>query len=667
MTLSAITWAAELDTDRDGDFDFSLNPYINAASQITIDRGMNDQGIYQVSQVSLSLNNDSGIFTPENPAGALYGLLRPDTPAHITATHNATDYTLWTGYAQRWTAERFRIGEGRARLECWDLAAYLKNITGINVLLSTSRDTDAALTAIMTAAGLDSGDADFDDGQQDLPYHWARNQDALTALMEAARSEMGGLLWVNAAGQLRFEARNSRLGTSADDTWGDGTNVQPEDVQYELVDDDTITSASVQASIYATGLADTEVLRFSRGKDTRPTADSIAIAAGGRYGPVDVDYAGFVALAAITTPAAVTDYLGNTAANGSGTDKTSALTVTVTDLGAGARIQIDNTDAGTVYVTKFRLRGQPAGIPIENPNYVFTKSIPGVKALRGIEVKLPWVADTAKARDLAYALLRTYRMPYPRVTLSFPWDNDDTVAAMLGVEIGWLVAFADSDGLPYTSGVDDWWYVERIQHTIRPDGAGDVNRSTIMLLPSYLYRDLDHIAFDLFTRANGSGDLGTSTSDDTWADDSGFDLNTSAARPNSTSAAVPSIDLGVADMVVAASLSNLSGDTDEECGVCFRKQDTSNYWRFYVDDGSDEAVLEKVISGTPTVVAHPAWTPTDTAEVEVRAQGNRIRCYVDGTLVADATDSALNDKTKAGLFSRSTTAVFFDDWYGQGV
>jgi hypothetical protein len=539
MTLSQVTWQILADFNMDGSYEFDLTPYIDVQARVSIDRGTNAQGVYQVSKVTIGLNNATGIFTVDNPASSLYGLLRPDVPIVIRATHLSLSYTLWTGYAMRWQAGNFRIAQGRASVECQDLAAYLQGITGINVILSTSRDTDDALTAIMSAAGLSAADANFDDGLQALPYHWCRNQDALTALMEATRSECGGYLWVQAGGQLRFENRQSRLGTIIDGAWGDGTNVQCEDVSYELVDGDTITSASVQASIFATGLAGTEVLRFSRGKDTKPAADSIAIAGGGRYGPVEVDYPGFVGLAALTTPVATTDYLGNTSANGSGTDRTSSLTVTVTDLGAGARIQIDNAHASTVYLAKFRLRGQPAGIPVDNPNYVFTKSTPGVKALRGFNTKLAWVDDTAKARDLAYQLLRTYRLPYPRVTLSFPWDNDDTVAAMLGAELGWLVTFADNAQLPYSSGANDWWYIERIKHELRPDGAGGVNRSIVTLLPSYLYRNLDAIAFDLFTRDNVVGSLGTSTSDDAWLSASGFDITSNKARANVSTLQTP--------------------------------------------------------------------------------------------------------------------------------
>ena len=544
MTASPITWAVEADFDMGGSYETALGGYVNRASKVVIDCGMNDQGVYQVSKVNIGLNNQTGDFTPENSAGAFYGLLRPDVPVRITGTHLGIAYTLWTGYAMRWKAERFSIGEGRAGVECQDLAAYLKNITGIDVLLSTSRDTAGAITAIATAAGLVGGDLSLDDGAQDLPYHWVRNQDALTAMIEAAQSEMGGYLWVNAAGQVRFENRTSRLGTTPDDTWGDGTNIQPEEIQYELVDQDTITSSSVQATIYATGQADQELLRFDRNMFHRPDANSILIPAGGRYGPVDLDYVGFAAAAALTTPVEYTDYTGNLAIDGSSTDKTTSLSPVVVDLGAAARLYIDNTDLSNgVYVTAFRLRGQVADFARETPSYVFTKSVPLVKALRGFQTKVPFATDTSKVRDFAYGILRTYRLPYPRLTLDFPWDNDDTIAAMLAVELGQLIAFDDTDANPYGSCVNDWWYVEKRRHTIRPDGAGGVNRSQITLLPSYLYRNLEAIAYDLFTRDDVVGDLGTSTSEDTWASDSGFDISANKARPNAAALQTPYVSI----------------------------------------------------------------------------------------------------------------------------
>lgn len=112
-------------------------------------------------------------------------------------------------------------------------------------------------------------------------------------------------------------------------------------------------------------------------------------------------------------------------------------------------------------------------------------------------------------------------------------------------------------------------------------------------------------------------------------------------------------------MVVEVQLSNLSADTDEECGVIFRANDSDNCFAAYLDDGDDLVHLSKFVAG--------AWTPSDTAELRVIAQSSRIRVWVDFILRIDTTDSSFSSSTKAGLFSRSTTVVNFANFYAQGL
>lgn len=65
----------------------------------------------------------------------------------------------------------------------------------------------------------------------------------------------------------------------------------------------------------------------------------------------------------ITTPASTTDYVGNTAADGSGSDRTSSLALVVTNFVETAKIQITNNHGSdTVYVTLLKLRGKAARV-----------------------------------------------------------------------------------------------------------------------------------------------------------------------------------------------------------------------------------------------------------------------------------------------------------------
>lgn len=529
------------DFDRDGSYETDLTGYANDlhAGPVVIESGLQPDGTLSPSEFQLALDNTAGVFSPLYGAGSLHGKLGPHVPIRVTAVHNSLSYTAWAGYTWRWRNTYGGPGQ-LATVQCRDIAAYLFESDPVNLTVATTRDTDAALTAIATYLGLAAGDLDFDDGVQDLPIHFAVGEPAVEAMLAVVDSEMGGLLFVTAAGKLRFLSRGSRLGATPDYTWGDGTNVQAEDVQLELDPDDVVTSVRVRGTKFRTGQADTLVFEVSENMFTRPSATSRALAAGEIYERTFQANSAYVAL---TTPEAVYDYTANSAIDGTGTDKTSALEVTVTDLGGGRFVlRWRNTDAGTIYVTKFRMRGQPTEFFADRPEASFSKSVAGMKAGQVLELDVPFAGDTgAKLRDYAYALLRTYRYEMPVLTARFAWDHDDTIAAMLAVELGELVEFADQapgGNAAWATGANDLWRVVHRRHDIVPGG---MSSTTLTLVPSYVYRNLDAIAFDTFDRANATGDLGTAFSGDVWADDTGFDISGGYAVPNSTGLQVPNL------------------------------------------------------------------------------------------------------------------------------
>ena len=666
---AAITWAVTADFDRDGTYETDLTAYVTKPGQgVAIDRGLNEEGFQRASRVSLALLNNDARFTAGNSAGAYYGDMDPGVPIRITATHNGTPYTLWTGYAQKWSRS-WRSGQvPMVRLDCWDIGAYLADSPEINVTVSTTRDTDGAITAIATALGLSAGDLSLDDGIQDLPFHYCQAQKAMEALMAAVRSEMGGWLWINASGQIRFESRASRLGISpVDDTWGDGTGIFPIAIE-ELTDDlDFVTEVSARATIYATGQADQEVFRIVSRSASQPSDNSIAIAAGATYDRV---FSGGQGISAFTTPESDTDYLANDSADGSGTDRTSLLTVTLTDYGGGRfRIQLKNTHSGTIYVTKFRLRGTMTAFYADRPEALVSLARTDLPAGRGVKLDVPFGGDaTYQLVEWAMTILRANRYVNPRLKLTFHANNDIKRTAMLSLELGQLIRYTDTGITTQGSYSEDWYYVEGLKQHIPPDWAGEDFLTEVTLTPSYVFRNLDAIAFDDFTRANASGDLGTSTNGKTWANDTGFDIASNVARANTDTLSMATINLGtgITDQVVEVQIAAIGAG--DEVGVVLRYADANNQYRVYLDKGSNEVILEKNVATVVTEIASPAFTVGTSHEMRVIIQGTRIRVWVDFELVIDTTDAGLSAGTSVGLFARTANATAtFDNWYGQGL
>lgn len=665
--MAAITWSVMADFDRDGTFDDDLTGFVEApGSGIRIQRGIGRDGKPTTSKFSLTLSNRGGEFTPENTASAYYGLLEPGVPIRFTATHSATDYTICTGYAMRWQTSWAAGAVSMCQVECEDIFAILRDADSVNVIASDSRDTDGALIAVMDALGLVAGDRNFDDGVQNLPMHFAIGQNPLEAMMQVAASEMGGMLYPDATGRIRFEARNSRLGTTADDTWGDSTTITPVAVGYDLNPLELVTKVTARSTVFHEGNADTLLWEDSRNMFTNP-ATSLSLAAGEVYERVYQAKSAYVTLTAL---ASTTDYLANSAADGSGTDQTASFAVTVTDLGGGYfKLRRENTSGSTIYNTKMRLRGQPVEFFSDRASAVFSLSQSGLKAGRNLEFDVPFAGDTGTTlRDYAYQELRVGRYPWPMLTLQFIPGNDDARAALLAAELGDLIQYTDTSLGAYQSPqVDDLWYIEGLDYTVPPTFAGQTFNCTVRLAPSYVYRNLDAIVFDIFDRDDASGDLGTSFSGDAWANDTGFDIASDAARANTDTLSIPDLDLGANqdDMVVEVQLAAIAAG--DEVGVVLRKTDANNYLRAYVDKGSNEVILEEVVTGTPAELASPAFTVSTAHEIKAMVQDTRVRVWVNRILYVDATTS-LTTGTKCGLMARNASgSTTFKNFYGQGL
>ena len=432
--------------------------------------------------------------------------------------------------------------------------------------------------------------------------------------------------------------------------------------------EDYTTAIRARATVFRTGQADIEIFRFSRSGNT---GDSIAIAAGATY---ERDFDTQSAVVSITAPVSGTDYSGNSAIDGSAADKTSALTVTVTDRGAGRfNLKIKNTDGSTVYVTFFRLRGQPVNFYADRPEAYFSKSIVGRKAGKEISIDVPFAGDSTKFRDYAYALLRTFRWEYPKLMLDFTVGSgrNATVDSALKVaisslEIGDQIKYDDTALGVKGSYSNDWYYVEGIRMNVPPNRRGMSFPASVLLSPSYVFRNLDALAFDLFDRADASGDLGTCTNSVVWANDSGFDIVSGAARANTNTLSMATLNIGAADQVVEVDLDAI--DTGDEVGAVFRYTDANNQYRLYLDKGSNELILEKNVAGVVTEIVSPAYTVGTEHALRIFVQDTRIRVWADAVQLIDEVDSGLATGNSIGIFARnaSGTTTFFDV-YGQGL
>lgn len=149
----------------------------------------------------------------------------------------------------------------------------------------------------------------------------------------------------------------------------------------------------------------------------------------------------------MVTPVATTDYTANTAADGSGTNMTSSLSV---DVSAGAnliRAYITNTSLTTlVYLTKFQVRGKGLYRYEAIENVLQDAGSIRQHGLRELTVDMPYAGSLTAATLVADEILALYAQPVTRPTgMQFVANRSTAqMTAALSLDIGDRVAIAET-------------------------------------------------------------------------------------------------------------------------------------------------------------------------------------------------------------------------------
>lgn len=144
----------------------------------------------------------------------------------------------------------------------------------------------------------------------------------------------------------------------------------------------------------------------------------------------------------IIDPVATTDYLGNTQADGLGTDKTAQLGIVITRFANAVKLDITNNDAGTVYITFLQLQGTPAKesdevtVTVEDATSI---AIYGKRPRGGYIIENKYLADESYAETLADNLIDSYKNPRSYIELK--------ARAIPQMQLGDMITVKDSQTL----------------------------------------------------------------------------------------------------------------------------------------------------------------------------------------------------------------------------
>ncbi len=106
----------------------------------------------------------------------------------------------------------------------------------------------------------------------------------------------------------------------------------------------------------------------------------------------------------------------------------------------------------------------------------------------------------------------------------------------------------------------------------------------------------------------------------------------------------------------------VSGKTDEACGLVFRYQDENNYYVTRANALEDNVRLYHVVNGRRRQFA--GWDGKVAAQtwhsLAIEARGDRFQVFFDGKPVIDTKDDTFKDAGKLGVWTKADSVTYFD-------
>ena len=405
------------------------------ASQLT--------GRSTAGSLMIRFDNSSGDYSSFNAASPLAGNILPGRKVRIQGGSGSFPYTfpivfndnpLWQGFLTRLVPEPSLHNAHVVILEAMGPLGYL-NQRQIELAMATNILTSVAISNILDAVGWPAGDRTIAVGQTTMTRFWEDRKATLEAMRDVEETE-AGFLTESKDGKVVFQDRHYRLSGDPLTSQATFSDAAAAPLSYSHIEQAdplpnifNILESNVQ--LYTVGglavlwtLAESGASSplIERGSGTLtfwayfPNPDSAVDAWG-------VD--------AWTTPVATTDFLVNTAADGSGTNITASVSVAVTKFGNSMKITLTNANAADGYVTLLQARGTPltANDPITvREEDATSKTAYGERTYPNPGKFLP---DSVEARDWALYHLGIYKDPVPVLAITVNANRSEAQRAQV--------------------------------------------------------------------------------------------------------------------------------------------------------------------------------------------------------------------------------------------
>jgi hypothetical protein len=414
------------------------------------------------------LNNESGDYSPFNAASPLAGNLVPGRKVRLTGNDGTTTFSLWSGFLDSIEPIPSANGPNRARLKAIGALGYLNKFE-VSTALFADTATGTLIGAVLDAAGWPADDRDIDAGLLTLPYFWTQRVPTLKALRLIEETETA-MLEEDASGKVVYRDRHARSkdarSAASQATYSDASGAALAYSGVKQIDPLKFIYNELRAQIQLYSVSSAATLW------THPESGSASpsIAAGetktftALY-PSSGTASTSKAVAAWTTLAATTDYLANDQADGTGTNRTADITVSLTKRAQSMDIALTNGHSGTVYLTKLQARGTKleATDPVEVSAADSTSQTSFGK--RTFPHPGKFISTVSEGQDWAEFHVAVWKDPVPLLEMVVTGNRSTaTLTDIFTREISDLITLTAEGAAGL--GINETFFIEQLSHRL---------------------------------------------------------------------------------------------------------------------------------------------------------------------------------------------------------
>lgn len=285
----------------------------------------------------------------------------------------------------------------------YDYLSYLNELEMESALLSNKR-SDEAIELILGDAGFSSTQYELDEGLNTIGFMWFKKGETAGQRIKKICEAEEGHFFQDENGILRFH--NRRKYNSSPYSQTQKVIHSSDIIEWRNIDDVGVLN-SVVVSARPRKVLDYYVEVWRDGVVEEVEAGDTITVIAKTSEPIYSNY----------TPVADTDYIANSASDGSGTFLTDKLVVSRVTYADSFEISIKNTGSQKAYITYLRLRGKPAIITSEIQQKFEDDTSIGRYGKNILNIENDFIDSNSYAYYLARTIVNKYKDPLKRVQI----------------------------------------------------------------------------------------------------------------------------------------------------------------------------------------------------------------------------------------------------------